>query len=73
MGVGPEDGEPGEWTMTLDRGEFTGMGTLTQDLEFNILTRLNGLLIGKAPQGLDLRMFYGKKVEEQECLWHNID
>lgn len=45
MGVGPEDGEPGERTMTLDRGEFTGMGTLTQDLEFSTLTSLNGLLV----------------------------
>lgn len=45
MGGGPEDGEPGERTMTLGRGEFTGMGTFTQDLEFSILTGLNGLLI----------------------------
>lgn len=45
MGVGLEDGEPGEQTMTLDRGELTGVGTLTQDLEFSILTGLNSLLI----------------------------
>lgn len=45
MEVGLENGEPGEQTMILDGGALTRRWTLTQDLEFDILTSLNSLII----------------------------
>lgn len=57
----------GEWVMRKAkqniiprREEFTSMGALTQDLDFNILTNPNSLLIWMPTQSLALRMAYGK-------------